>query len=140
VSGARFCKLATLSIFLPGFSQPVSVKAAVGLEWILFCLNMLAGPDCPEKYAIGPEKHGLGPKNRKFASSLVGSGNSRGVARCCAVLAPDFPGQGGHFPARLRPQWLGPAAGAGNAGRTGHATAVSRFLNHDTQRSMDSRP
>ena len=89
-----------VSIFLPGFSQPFcvsvtgprrtfrpeaardnSVACHLEPEWILFSLNMLAGPDCSAECAIGPEKHGLGPENRKFASSQVRSGNKRGVAR-----------------------------------------------------------
>jgi hypothetical protein len=57
---------------------------------------MLAGPACSGKCAIGPEKHGLGPENRKFASSLVGSGNKRGVARGWRLI---FRGKAGHFPA-----------------------------------------
>jgi hypothetical protein len=72
----------------------------IGPEWILLCLNMLAGPDCSGKCAIGPEQHGLGPENRKFASSVVGSGNNRGVARGCR---PIFRGNTGHFPAQSRP-------------------------------------
>jgi hypothetical protein len=42
---------------------------------------MLASPHCSGKCAIGPEKHGLGLENRKFASSLVESDDNRGVAQ-----------------------------------------------------------
>jgi hypothetical protein len=133
--GAR--TTAALSIFLPGFSQPFcvsvtgprrtfrpeaardnSVACHLEPEWILFSLNMLAGPDCSAECAIGPEKHGLGPENRKFASSQVRSGNKRGVALVGGR------GKAGHFPAQSRPQWR--AAGlrwVGNSGRTGRATA-----------------
>jgi Putative transposase len=86
---------------------------------------MLAGPDCSGKCAIGPEQHGLGPENRKFASSVVGSGNNRGVARGCR---PIFRGNTGHFPAQSRPAQV-----LDYVGRYTHRVAISnnRLLSMD---------
>jgi hypothetical protein len=87
-------------------------RCRLATEWVLFCINMLACPDCSGKCAIGPEQHGLGPENRKFASSLVGSGNNRSVARVSARFS------GTIATAMARPGRIGPEIPA----ETGHAT------------------
>ena len=84
----------------------IYVACRLALERILICFNMLAGPDCSGKCAIGPEKHGLGLENRKFASSLVESDDNRGVAR---GWPPIFRSKSGRF---SRPWWTEPAGQA----------------------------
>jgi hypothetical protein len=86
-----------------------------------FCFNTLTGQDCSGKCTIGPEKHRLGPENRKFASSLVGSATIavlRGVgARFSGARRPI---SGAIATAMARPGRIGPEIPA----EWGHACRV----------------